>query len=136
MPEATAIPPQAQPETWATVELMGHVKLAGRLSEEEKFGAKLGRLDIPTEDGWLTQYFGGGSVYRITLVTEAVARHVARSNKPAPVSPWDFPKMLPAPETRDEAGRDLSDRTCSGCGQAVEDCDCVDYDGGDDADGE
>lgn len=38
-----------QPESvWAVVELMGHVKLAGRLTEEEKFGAKLGRPDIPT----------------------------------------------------------------------------------------
>lgn len=35
-------------EVWAVVELMGHVKLAGRLTEEEKFGTKMGRLDIPT----------------------------------------------------------------------------------------
>lgn len=29
-------------ETWAIVELMGHVKLAGRLTEEERFGTKMG----------------------------------------------------------------------------------------------
>ena len=93
-------------ETFAIVELMGHVRVAGRLSEEEKFGSKLGRLDIPTskpceacagtgqtafmaaepcahckgskvETSFTTIYFGGASVYRISIVTEAVARHVA-----------------------------------------------------------
>lgn len=127
-------------ETWAVVELMGHVKLAGKLTEEERFGAKMGRLDIPVhggctgvsanwcpkcgdcvckdagdkndadcplhaecskhaeveEGGFITQFFGGGSVYRITIVTEEVARHVNRGASPAPVSPWDFPKQLSA----------------------------------------
>lgn len=109
-------------DVWAVVELMGHVKLAGRLSEEEKFGAKMGRLDIPKQpapdcfvcrgsgqvsvnesgpslvcslcSGFVTQFFGGGSVYRITIVSEEVARHVAKGHTPQPVSPWDFPKQL------------------------------------------
>lgn len=38
------------PETWAVVELMGHVRLAGRLSEVERFGGKLARLDVPIEN--------------------------------------------------------------------------------------
>lgn len=89
---------RSEPAVWACVELMGHVKLAGRLTEEEKFGAKLGRLDIPQEDGsFVTQFFGGSSVYRITLVTEDVARHIARKSSPEPVHPWDFPKQLAAP---------------------------------------
>jgi hypothetical protein len=83
-----------QADQWAIVELMGHVRLAGRLTEEEKFGAKMGRLDIPLNEGFITQYFGGGSVYRITFVSEDVARHVAKQEAPAPVSPWDFPKVL------------------------------------------
>lgn len=94
-------------DTWAVVELMGHVKIAGKLLEEEKFGSKLGRLDIPQADGsFITQYFGGGSVYRISVVSEDVARHVSRSTSPAPVSPWDFPKMLPSPEVIPARGYD------------------------------
>ena len=86
------------PETWAIVELMGHCKISGRLSEEEKFGSKLGRLDIPQEDGtFVTRYFGGASVYGIAVVSEAVARHVAKQTSVSPVSPWDFPKQLAAP---------------------------------------
>lgn len=121
---------ETQPDAWAIVELMGHVRIAGRLTEEEKFGSKMGRLDIPSGpkkdciackgtgimpalemgdilhpehacrmpdcNGFVTQYFGGGSVYRITFVTEEVARHVSKSNSPAPVSSWDFPKRLAA----------------------------------------
>ena len=33
-------------ETWAIVELMGHVRVAGFVTEEERFGVKLGRIDI------------------------------------------------------------------------------------------
>lgn len=106
-----------QPEAvWAVVDLMGHVKLAGRLTEEEKFGAKFGRLDIPvdppplldSDPEFVTQFFGGGSVYRITLVTEEVARHVAKKSSPAPVHSWDFPKQLAATRDSfvdDDAGR-------------------------------
>jgi hypothetical protein len=130
----------SQPDVWAIVELMGHVRLAGRLTEEEKFGVKMGRLDIPSQkpactgisaiwcplhgdcscknecdkndddcplhsrhsnhgdvqdDTFVTQLFGGASVYRITIVTEEVARHVCKQTTPSPVSPWDFPKQIP-----------------------------------------
>jgi len=81
-------------EVWGVVELMGHVRLAGKVSEEEKFGTKMGRIDIPQGEGFITQYFGGNSVYRITFVTEEVARHVCKSISVAPVSVWDFPKQL------------------------------------------
>ena len=93
-------------DVWAIVELMGHVRLAGKLSEEEKFGSKIGRLDIPQEEGFITQYFGGGSVYRITIVTEAVARHECRKTTYAPVSAWDFPKMIAAPKPVDDGDCD------------------------------
>jgi hypothetical protein len=82
-------------ECWAIVELMGHVKMAGRISEEERFGAKMGRIDIPKADGsFVTQWFGGSTVYRITPTTEEAARKVATLGVPAPVHLWE----LPAPE--------------------------------------
>lgn len=84
-------------EAWAIVELMGHVKMAGRVTEEERFGAKMGRIDIPMQDGgFTTQYFGGGSVYRMTPTSEEVARAVAGRNQPAPIYAWEMPKQLPA----------------------------------------
>jgi hypothetical protein len=100
---------EEQKPTWAIVELMGHVRLAGRLTEEEKFGGKLGRLDIPQGDGFITQYFGSASVYRISLVTEDVARHVCKQTSPAPVSPWDFPARLPAPRVESDGPGSVED---------------------------
>lgn len=77
---------------WAILELLGHVRLAGRVTEESHFGAALGRIDIPTIDGYTTQYFGGGSIYRLTPTTEAIARGVALHNQPMPVRTWELPK--------------------------------------------
>ncbi len=99
-------------ETWAVVELMGHVRVAGRLSEEEKFGGKLGRVDVPTDDGgFVTQYFTASSVYRLTIVSEEAARLVAKNNRVEPVHSWEIPKQLAAGATppRTEPQEDLDD---------------------------
>ncbi|MBE2198401.1 MAG: hypothetical protein IAE79_07295 [Anaerolinea sp.] len=83
---------------WGILELMGHVKVAGYVTEEELFGTKMGRIDIPSDNGAsVTQYFGGGSVYRMTPVTEDIARAYARVNKPRPVEVWGL--ALPAQRT-------------------------------------
>lgn len=36
-------------DSWAILELMGHVRMAGRVTEEERFGCKMGRIDVPHE---------------------------------------------------------------------------------------
>lgn len=96
--------PSATFDQWAIVELMGHVRVAGRVTEEEHFGAKLGRVDIPTHDGgFATQFFGGGSVYRLTPCAEEVARAVALRNQPEPVHRWELPAPKAAPIVAPEA---------------------------------
>lgn len=87
-------------ESWAVLELMGHVRTAGRVTEEERFGSKVGRIDIPTKDGgFVTTYFTALSIYRLTACSEEAARAVAISNAPEPVHTWE----LPAPEKGKEA---------------------------------
>ncbi len=89
-------------ETWAIVELLGHVKIAGLVSEEERFGTKMGRIEIPGPDGkFVTQYFAGGSVYRITPTTEEIARSVAKNNAPSPVHRWELPSPAALAEAED-----------------------------------
>ena len=65
---------------YAIVELMGHRRLAGRISEVERFGAKLLRIDVPQDgsfaEGWITQYYGGGSIYAITPTDEATVLRI------------------------------------------------------------
>jgi len=68
--------PDTAPQ-WAVVELMVHVRLVGILSEESKFGTTMGRIDVLQRDGsMITQWFSGGSVYRVTLTDEASARQM------------------------------------------------------------
>jgi hypothetical protein len=62
---------------WGIVELMGHVKMAGRVSEVQIAGSQMLRIEIPTDSGIVTQYFPSGSVYRITPTTEKACRTVA-----------------------------------------------------------
>jgi len=78
-------------DVWGIVELMGHVRLAGRVTEEIHFGHALGRIDIPQPDGtFSTMFFGGGSIYRLTPTTEEIARAVAATIQPAPVQRWQL----------------------------------------------
>jgi hypothetical protein len=85
-------------DSWAIVELMGHVKMAGRLTEEERFGSKLGRLDVPRGEDFGTIFFNAASVYRITACTEEVARAVAARNQPEPIHQWEMPRQLERPD--------------------------------------
>lgn len=86
---------------WAIIELMGHVKIAGLVTEVEIFGSKLGRVDIPFGDTFTTQYFNGSSLYRLTPTTEEIARAVAKSNQPTPVFRWELPEVKQLPSGDD-----------------------------------
>ena len=79
-------------EIWGVLELMGHVRLAGRITEEERFGGKLGRIDVPNGDVFTTQYFNASSIYRLTPTSEEAARAVAANCQPTPVHQWELPK--------------------------------------------
>lgn len=94
---------QEEFKIWAIVELMGHVKIAGLVTEEERFGSKMGRIEIPNSDGgFTTQWFSGGSVYRMTPTTEEIARLVAVSRQPEPVHRWELPQPEPEELTSEE----------------------------------
>lgn len=79
---------------WAIVEIFGHRRHAGRTREEERFGAKLLRVDVPNkgapaEHGWTTHYYGGSSIFSFTPTDEASA---LRINKP-----YEAPSRFLAP---------------------------------------
>ena len=76
-------------DTWAIVELMGHRRLAGRLTEQQIAGDGFLRLDIPS-DPPVTQFYRPAAVYAITPTTEDIARRVATFGRPAPVQVWEL----------------------------------------------
>lgn len=81
---------------WAIVELMGHRRRAGLCQEVEQFGAKMLRIDIPAGDEFVTEFYGGSSIYALRPASEDVARVMAEQlGDPRPVAPVAF--RLPAP---------------------------------------
>ena len=90
-------------EGWAILELMGHRRLAGKVSQAEMYGAAFCRIDVPDGDGFTTQYYGGSSIYALTPCAEDTARRASVLSRPAPVHAWELPPQLPgATSQRDD----------------------------------
>jgi hypothetical protein len=86
-----------EPFEWAIVEIFGHRQHAGRTREEQRYGAKMLRIDVPEKGdpathGWRTYFYGGSAIFSFMLSTEET---VMRANKPYE-PPARYP--LPAPE--------------------------------------
>lgn len=82
-------------QTWAIVEIMGHRRLAGWLTEQQIAGTGFLRLDVPGTDpaaGFeATQLYNPSSIYAITPCTEDTARRAATIGRVAPVQQWELP---------------------------------------------
>jgi hypothetical protein len=80
--------PEAKPELkdWALVELFGHQRIVGYLSQQTFGTGVLFRVDVPdllkdgkkVRDGF-TRYFGLQAIYSITPVTEEIVRSLLPS---------------------------------------------------------
>lgn len=96
-------------EGWAILELMGHRRLAGHLSEVTIAGGSFIRIDVPADSARAidtsieaTQFYSASAVYCITPTTEETARAVARGARPAPVQRWELPPPPPSGEEDEE----------------------------------
>ncbi len=77
---------------WCIIELMGHRRLAGLLSEALIAGAPFLRLDIPETKASkpVTQFYSPSAVYCITPTSEELARATAEVSQTAPVARWEL----------------------------------------------
>ncbi|HEU0113098.1 MAG TPA: hypothetical protein VFQ80_00385 [Thermomicrobiales bacterium] len=85
--------PDATFEGWAILELMGHRRLGGRVSEATIAGAAFLRIDIPRPDDpervVATQFYNPAALYSLTPTTAEIACAIA-AQAPQPVSRWDL----------------------------------------------
>ena len=85
-------------EGWAILELMGHRRLAGRLSESTIGGGAFVRIDVPGDGADVaTQFYSPAAVYCITPTTEDVARKIAARSKPEPATRWELEPARSSP---------------------------------------
>ena len=92
---------------WMFVELLGHNKIAGFVSEYTQWGQTLLRIDVPagvdTKTGkmmFTTQLYGTHALYCATPINESDAIELAKQYRPAPFSKFDLHK---------ESNRNLDD---------------------------
>ena len=77
-------------EMWAILDLLGHVRLAGKVSEFLFCGTPMVRVDIPATKliGAFHKLYGIGSVYSITPVDEQIARSAAEQLAAVPIDAY------------------------------------------------
>lgn len=88
-------------EQFCIVELFGHQKIAGKVSEQVVGGQSFVRVDVPEtkRSGAFTRLFGAGAIYSITPVSEEIATRAAESIYVEPVTVYISPdRQLPEPE--------------------------------------
>src|SRR5260221_1398780 len=98
------MPDEQKFETWGLLELFGHQRIAGRLSEETIGGCHYIRIDVPEnikspETAFdnatpaYARYFTQGAIYSMTPTSEQVARKMEASLRTVPVQAYDLPRL-------------------------------------------
>lgn len=92
---------------WMIVEMLGHRKVAGFVTEQQIAGVGFLRIDVPASldpaDGVVaTQFVAQASLYALTPVSEEIARQVALSHRPRPVERWELPALVGGERRDDE----------------------------------
>jgi len=75
-------------DQWAIVEVMGHARYAGRVTEEAVGGCSFVRVDVPEMDNLpaFTKLLGQSSIFSITPVTRDVAIEAAKQFRSRPIT--------------------------------------------------
>jgi hypothetical protein len=83
-------------EEWALIELFGHQKLAGKVTEAPIGGGQLLRIDVPDENGntRFTTFKNIRAVYGLTPVTRQTAIAAAANITAEPIQPYDIIKRV------------------------------------------
>lgn len=103
-------------DQWAIVELMGHQRMAGRVTECTIAGGAFLRIDVPevtvpgrSPDSWgagwpsrtipaFTRLVSPSAIYAINPTTEEIARRAAQHAHAEPLQAYAPPAHTPAPQ--------------------------------------
>lgn len=95
-------------EHWCLVELFGHQRIAGKVTEQAVGGCAFVRVDVPpvNDQPGFTKLFGNGAIYGITPVAEEIAVAAAKAYRVVPVTAYDLPELR---QLRSQTALGLSD---------------------------
>lgn len=81
-------------DQWCILDLFGHQRTAGHVTEATVGGCAFIRIDVPEGEGFRTEYYGNGAVYSMRPVSEEIAREVVKSNITQPVHSYEVSSLL------------------------------------------
>ena len=83
-------------EQWAIIEVMGHNRISGKITEQTLGGTAFIRVDVPAVDGRqsFTKLLGSSAIYAVNFVDEETATAAAKSVSAEPVDEWSARRML------------------------------------------
>jgi hypothetical protein len=75
-------------DLWAVVELFGHQRIAGRVTEQVIAGQGFIRVDVPATGDQIgfTRMFGPGAIYSIIPTMQEIVTAFVRENIGAPIA--------------------------------------------------
>jgi len=81
---------------WAVLELFGHQRLVGSVTEMTIAGQGFIRVDVPAvkERPGFTRFFGPSAVYAISPIAEELARAYAAAHDQAPIAAYEVRQLL------------------------------------------
>jgi hypothetical protein len=83
---------------WAVVELMGHQRIAGQVTEQSVAGVQMLKVDVPAvgEVPAYTRFLGGGAIYAINPVDEETCIGWVKSiaGNASPIVSWDGKQII------------------------------------------
>lgn len=82
-------------EIFAIIELFGHQRMAGKVTEQTIGGSSFIRIDVPetTSQPAFSRILNPSAVYAINPVTEEVIRLSAEQFQKKPIESWDIREM-------------------------------------------
>ncbi len=83
-------------DEWALVELFGHARIVGRVTEATIVGGAFIRVDVPDKEGAIafTRFFGPGAIYSMSPISRDMAIALAQQQNAEPVKRYEFPTAL------------------------------------------
>lgn len=80
---------------WALVELFGHQKIVGKVSEATLAGGAFLRVDVPAfnKEPAFTRFYGPSAIYSINPVSEDIARGLMERYRNVPVERYELPQL-------------------------------------------